>query len=177
MGAVAKMATPEVAVGKVEYGLGVVATLAQATASESTLQLAASALAVHQTGGEGLAALGTFLDVLGARHGALSPSAGLFARVPTAAHGAVVVMVTTSYWRGVTLCNGSCKLLRLLRKVELDSTSCKVARNKKRCVASCRGTLLRRAIPRQLATQHRCVKIAQCNRALNSFHVTAVRAM
>ena len=33
--------------------------------------------------------------------------------------------------RGVTLCNGSCKLLRLLQKVELDSTSCNVARNKK----------------------------------------------
>ena len=37
-----------------------------------------------------------------------------------------------SCWRGVTLCNGSCKLLRLLRKVELDSTSCNVARNKKK---------------------------------------------
>ena len=36
-----------------------------------------------------------------------------------------------SCWRDVTLCNGSCKLLRLLRKVELDSNSCNVARNKK----------------------------------------------
>ena len=62
-----------------------------------------------------------------------------------------------SCWRGVTLCNGSCKLLRLLRKVELDSTSCNVARNKKRCVASCRGTLLHRAILQQLATQRCCV--------------------
>ena len=62
-----------------------------------------------------------------------------------------------SCWRGVTLCNGSCKLLRLLRKVELDSTSCNVARSKKRCVASCRGTLLHRAILQQLATQRCCV--------------------
>ena len=46
----------------------------------------------------------------------------------------------------VTLCNGGCKLLRLLRKVELDSTSCNVARNKKRRVASSRGTMLHRAI-------------------------------
>ena len=60
-------------------------------------------------------------------------------------------------WRGVTLCNGSCKLLRLLRKVELDSTSCNVARNKKRCVASCRGAMLHRAILQQLATQRYCV--------------------
>ena len=37
-----------------------------------------------------------------------------------------------SCWRGVTLCNGSCKLLRLLQKVELDSTSCNVARNEKK---------------------------------------------
>ena len=57
---------------------------------------------------------------------------------------------------GVLHC-GSCKLLRLLRKVELDSTSCKVARNKKRCVPSCRGTLLHRAILHQLATQRCCV--------------------
>ena len=76
--------------------------------------------------------------------------------------------------RGVTLCNGSCKLLRLLRKVELDSTSCNVARNKKGCVASCRGTLLHRTILQQLATQRCCVasccKIAQCNRASTIAH-------
>ena len=35
-----------------------------------------------------------------------------------------------SCWRGVTLCNGGSKLLRWLRKVELDSTLCNVARNK-----------------------------------------------
>ena len=82
--------------------------------------------------------------------------------------------------RGVTLCNGSCKLLRLLQKVELDSTSCNVARNKKWCVASCRGTLLHRAILQQLATQQVAVKIAQCNRALThrpgrSFPVSIVK--
>ena len=38
----------------------------------------------------------------------------------------------SSCCRGVTLCNGGCKLLRLIRKVELDSTSCNVARNKKK---------------------------------------------
>ena len=71
-----------------------------------------------------------------------------------------------SCWRGVTLCNGSCKLLRLLRKVELDSSSCNVARNDKRCVASCRGTLLHRAILQQLATQRCCVASCCKNCAL-----------
>ena len=67
------------------------------------------------------------------------------------------LLARRSRW-GVTLCNGSCKLqLRLLRKVEMDSTSCNVARNKKRCVANCRGTLLHRAILQQLATQRCCV--------------------
>ena len=75
-----------------------------------------------------------------------------------------------SCWRGVsTLCNGSCKLLRLLRKVELDSTSCNVARNKKRYAlqvaevpcytAQFFSNLQRNGIALQVA-----VKIAQCNR-------------
>ena len=59
-------------------------------------------------------------------------------------------------WRGVTLCNGSCKLLQLLRKRGLHYTSCIVARIKKRCVACCPGTLLHRAILQQLATVLRC---------------------
>ena len=37
-----------------------------------------------------------------------------------------------SCWRDVTLYNGGCKLLRLLCKLELDSTSCNVARNNKK---------------------------------------------
>ena len=44
---------------------------------------------------------------------------------------------------GRTLCNGGYKLL-LLQKAELESTSCNVARNKERCVARCRSTLLHR---------------------------------
>ena len=75
-----------------------------------------------------------------------------------------------SCWMGVTLCNGGCKLLRLLRKVELDSTLCSIARNNKRCIASCRGTvtphnfysnLQRNGVALQVAG-----KIAWCNRAL-----------
>ena len=48
-----------------------------------------------------------------------------------------------SRWRNVTLCNGGCKLLQSLRKVELNSASCNAAHTKKitsvasfRCILS-----------------------------------------
>ena len=73
-------------------------------------------------------------------------------------------------WRGVTLCNGSCKLLRLLRKVELDSTSCNVARNKKDALrvaeVPCYTAQFFSNLQCNTVALPVAVKIAQCNRAL-----------
>ena len=78
-----------------------------------------------------------------------------------------------SCWRGVTLCNGSCKLLRLLRKVELDSTSCNTLRATKKdalqvAEVPCYTAQLFSNLQRNDVALQVAVKIAQCNRALKA---------